>query len=97
HLDPHSLHAPLPIFPPVVDLGRLAGWSPLPLTVRDARRRAAPLRQRLADAAAARPDTAPGETPDPAPSPARRRLFRRPGVDTPRSEAPTSELQSREK
>ncbi|MDT7550621.1 MAG: energy-coupling factor transport system ATP-binding protein, partial [Actinomycetota bacterium] len=33
--------------PPVVELGRLAGWVPLPLSVRDARRRAAPLRQRL--------------------------------------------------
>ncbi|WP_439673961.1 ABC transporter ATP-binding protein [Embleya sp. MST-111070] len=37
------------IAPPVVELGRLAGWSPLPLSVRDARRLAAPLRARLAD------------------------------------------------
>ena len=29
--------------PPVVELGRLAGWDPLPLSVRDARRLAAPL------------------------------------------------------
>lgn len=29
-----------PIAPPLVELGRLAGWRPLPLTVRDARRRA---------------------------------------------------------
>ncbi|MEQ6902337.1 ATP-binding cassette domain-containing protein [Nocardioides sp. YIM 152588] len=36
-----------PIAPPLVDLGRLAGWDPLPLTVRDARRRATALRQRL--------------------------------------------------
>ncbi len=28
-----------PIAPPVVQLGRLAGWSPLPLTIREARRR----------------------------------------------------------
>ncbi|GCD97695.1 ABC transporter ATP-binding protein [Embleya hyalina] len=35
------------IAPPVVELGRLAGWSPLPLSVRDARRLAAPLRERL--------------------------------------------------
>jgi energy-coupling factor transport system ATP-binding protein len=35
----------------VVALGELAGWSPLPLSVRDARRRAAPLRERLASAA----------------------------------------------
>jgi len=33
--------------PPVVQLGRLAGWQPLPLSVRDARRQAAPLRERL--------------------------------------------------
>ncbi|MEU6671505.1 ATP-binding cassette domain-containing protein [Streptomyces sp. NPDC046727] len=42
-----------PVYPPVVALGRLAGWSPLPLTVRDARRRAADLRDRLADRPAA--------------------------------------------
>ena len=34
--------------PPVVALGRLAGWAPLPLSVRDARRRAGDLRERLA-------------------------------------------------
>ncbi|MGQ0430772.1 MAG: ABC transporter ATP-binding protein [Microthrixaceae bacterium] len=36
------------IAPPVVHLGRLAGWDPLPLSVRDARRAAGPLRDRLA-------------------------------------------------
>ncbi|WP_328313178.1 ATP-binding cassette domain-containing protein [Streptomyces sp. NBC_00442] len=36
-----------PVHPPVVALGHLAGWSPLPLSVRDARRLAAPLRERL--------------------------------------------------
>ncbi len=41
-----------PVAPPVVELGRVAGWQPLPLSVRDARRRAAPLRDRLADLAA---------------------------------------------
>jgi energy-coupling factor transport system ATP-binding protein len=35
------------VAPPVVELGRLAGWDPLPLSIRDARRRAAPLRARL--------------------------------------------------
>jgi energy-coupling factor transport system ATP-binding protein len=40
-----------PVAPPVVELGRLAGWSPLPLSVRDARRRAGPLRSTLAGAA----------------------------------------------
>lgn len=38
--------------PPVVRLGRLAGWEPLPLTVRDARRQVASLRDRLGDAPA---------------------------------------------
>ncbi|MGW7411662.1 ABC transporter ATP-binding protein [Streptomyces sp. NPDC054863] len=38
-----------PVFPPVVGLGRLAGWSPLPLSVRDARRKAVALRAELAD------------------------------------------------
>jgi energy-coupling factor transporter ATP-binding protein EcfA2 len=35
------------VAPPVVELGRLARWRPLPLSVRDARRRAGPLRDRL--------------------------------------------------
>ena len=37
--------------PPVVRLGELAGWSPIPLTVREARRFAAPLREQLGAAA----------------------------------------------
>lgn len=52
--DPSAVMAVSPVFPPVVDLGRLAGWSPLPLTVRDARRRAAGLRDRLSAAAGER-------------------------------------------
>jgi energy-coupling factor transport system ATP-binding protein len=51
---PAELLAYTPVAPPVVELGRLAGWSPLPLSVRDARRAAAPLRARLAPAAADR-------------------------------------------
>ncbi|MGW4200268.1 ABC transporter ATP-binding protein [Streptomyces sp. NPDC004726] len=45
------------VAPPVVELGRAAGWTPLPLSVRDARRAAAPLRARLAghEPAPARP------------------------------------------
>ena len=38
-----------PIAPPVVELGRLAGWRPLPLSVRDARRAAPGLRDALAN------------------------------------------------
>lgn len=45
---PADVMALSPVRPPVVDLGRLAGWDPLPLSIRDARRRAAPLRARLA-------------------------------------------------
>ncbi|MFE2535270.1 ABC transporter ATP-binding protein [Streptomyces sp. NPDC059371] len=44
---PAEIMAVSPVCPPVVELGRLAGWSPLPLTVRDARRRAGALRERL--------------------------------------------------
>lgn len=36
-----------PVAPPVVRLAQLAGWEPIPVSVRDARRRAAPLRARL--------------------------------------------------
>jgi energy-coupling factor transport system ATP-binding protein len=42
--------------PPVARLARLAGWSPVPLSVRDARRRAGSLRERLLAAPA--PDRA---------------------------------------
>lgn len=37
-----------PVVPPVVELGRLAGWQPLPLTIREARRRAGDLLTDLA-------------------------------------------------
>ncbi len=37
-----------PIAPPVVHLARLAGWDPVPLSVRDARRLVGPLRGELA-------------------------------------------------
>jgi energy-coupling factor transport system ATP-binding protein len=47
---PAEVMAVSPVYPPVVALGRLAGWNPLPLTVRDARRRAAALRERLDNA-----------------------------------------------
>jgi energy-coupling factor transporter ATP-binding protein EcfA2 len=60
---PAEVLASSSIAPPVVELGRVAGWRPLPLSVRDARRRAAPLRSELDDLTA--PDhtcEAPGET-----------------------------------
>jgi energy-coupling factor transport system ATP-binding protein len=45
---PETILATTPVAPPVVELGRVAGWRPLPLTVRDARRHAPELRRRLA-------------------------------------------------
>jgi len=45
-----DIMATSPVAPPLVELARLAGWSPVPLSVRDARRLAGPLRQRLAGA-----------------------------------------------
>ena len=62
---PQQMMATCPIAPPVVELGRLAGWTPVPLSVRDARRHAAGLRKRLHDsgARAAQPVRSPaGET-----------------------------------
>ncbi|MER5685791.1 ATP-binding cassette domain-containing protein [Streptomyces sp. NPDC002205] len=84
---PADIMAVSPVHPPVVALGRLAGWEPLPLSVRDARRRATDLRERLASAEP--PPPAPSAPAAPAPLPAaapvRRGLFgRRRGTD-PRS------------
>jgi energy-coupling factor transport system ATP-binding protein len=45
-----------PVAPPLVELGRLVGWQPLPLTVRDARRQAGELRARLAPLIPTQPD-----------------------------------------
>ncbi|MCU1535672.1 MAG: transporter related protein [Humibacillus sp.] len=49
-LDPAEAMLRSLIFPPVVGLSRLAGWSPTPLSIRDARRRASTLRERLVGA-----------------------------------------------
>ncbi|OEV09971.1 ABC transporter ATP-binding protein [Streptomyces nanshensis] len=65
--DPAELMLDSDVAPPVVRLGRLAGWRPLPLSVRDARRAAAGLRERLAprvpEASPSPPCTASGEAP----------------------------------
>ncbi|ROQ32052.1 energy-coupling factor transport system ATP-binding protein [Streptomyces sp. PanSC19] len=74
---PAEMMAVSPVHPPVVALGRLAGWDPLPLTVRDARRRAAPLKTRLAgrltegDPAGLLPHPAPSRDRGSAPHPVR--------------------------
>ena len=45
--DPAAMLQDSPVAPPIVELGRLLGWEPLPLSVRDARRRAGDVRERL--------------------------------------------------
>ncbi|MFF3780204.1 ABC transporter ATP-binding protein [Streptomyces sp. NPDC001933] len=74
--EPADVMAVSPVRPPVVALGRLAGWEPLPLSVRDARRRAADLRERLAPV---RPP-APGPVAAPAPVPLSPSPVRRGGL-----------------
>ncbi len=56
--DPADAMSRSVVHPPVIELGRQLGWSPLPLSIRDARRRAADLRARLG--------TGPGPAPPPA-------------------------------
>ncbi|MER5766743.1 ATP-binding cassette domain-containing protein [Streptomyces sp. NPDC001985] len=82
---PADVMAVSPVRPPVVELGRLAGWEPLPLTVRDARRRAPALRERLADRSPSVPRfTGPPPEPLPEPAPRRRRgLFSGRGAPAP--------------
>ncbi len=56
--EPAELLTDSPVAPPLVELGRLAGWSPLPLSVREARRNAKTL---------ALPEPAPAARPAPEP------------------------------
>ena len=44
---PAQMFATTRVAPPVVELGRMFGWAPLPLSVRDARRRIGPVRDQL--------------------------------------------------
>ncbi len=74
------------VVPPVVALGRLAGWVPLPLSVRDARRRAGPLVERLVGRSpAVRPEPVGGHGRTPTPRPpvaaVRGLVVRYPGTD----------------
>ncbi len=46
--EPSAILAATTIAPPVVHLAKVVGWNPTPITIRDARRQAAPLRQLLA-------------------------------------------------
>jgi energy-coupling factor transport system ATP-binding protein len=45
--EPAAMLRTSPVAPPIVELGRAAGWDPLPLTVREARRRVRELAARL--------------------------------------------------
>ncbi|MGX7828170.1 ABC transporter ATP-binding protein [Actinokineospora sp. 24-640] len=47
--DPGPVLAGASVAPPVVRLGQLAGWAPPPVSIRDARRKAGPLRERLTE------------------------------------------------
>jgi energy-coupling factor transport system ATP-binding protein len=47
HGDPSAVMRSSSVAPPVVELGRWAGWDPLPLSVRDARRVGSALRRQL--------------------------------------------------
>ncbi|MFC7989339.1 ABC transporter ATP-binding protein [Streptomyces pilosus] len=85
---PPEVMAVSPVHPPVVALGRLAGWSPLPLTVRDARRRAGGLRDRLAGHEPHRAGPAPASAP-----PVKRRFPRARAGDT-TAPAPVAEVRS---
>jgi energy-coupling factor transport system ATP-binding protein len=65
-LDPADAMVSSPIYPPVIGLGRALRWSPLPLSVRDARRRAADVRDALSGAPPATAQTVPGDALTPA-------------------------------
>ncbi|PKV85514.1 ABC transporter ATP-binding protein [Streptomyces sp. TLI_146] len=97
---PAEIMAISPVHPPVVTLGRLAGWHPLPLSVRDARRRATDLRAHLATRAPQPPTakapsheeprtddpTVTGTTPTHAPQPP---TAKAPSHEEPRTDDPT--------
>ena len=57
--EPRAVLADSPVAPPLVELGRLAGWDPLPLTVRDARRHARSLPDLAPPVAPVIPETRP--------------------------------------
>ncbi len=68
--DPVEMLAASPIAPPIIKLGRLAGWSPLPRSIRDARRVASGLRDRVGAQSRQRPSHTPLDAqPTPATSP----------------------------
>ncbi|MBM6399041.1 ABC transporter ATP-binding protein [Phycicoccus sonneratiae] len=91
---PAGVMATSDIAPPVVELGRWAGWTPLPLSVRDARRAARGLRERLATTSGSGPDDVPG--PDGARDPSNNRHIRR-KMDDPHPTEPSNNRHIRRK
>ncbi|TDT34495.1 ABC transporter ATP-binding protein [Naumannella halotolerans] len=77
HGAPATIMADAADVPPLIDLGRRLAWEPLPLTVRDARRRAAELRHEL-------------PTPVDAPT-ADARVAKTPVAETPVAKTPVAE------
>jgi energy-coupling factor transport system ATP-binding protein len=62
-LDPAEAMVHSPVYPPVIGLGRALEWRPLPLSVRDARRRASGLRDSLTHPAEAAVESRPPAEP----------------------------------
>jgi energy-coupling factor transport system ATP-binding protein len=60
-LDPAEAMVSSPIYPPIIGLGRALRWSPLPLSIRDARRRAGDVRDRLSTLVPSPAETSPAE------------------------------------
>ncbi|MFF7625204.1 ABC transporter ATP-binding protein [Streptomyces cyaneofuscatus] len=98
---PAEIMAISPVRPPVAELGLLAGWDPLPLSVRDARRGAGELRERLASASPPGSPVSAGVSVVPAPVPGgprpgrlARLLGRTKAAETPGPADPISRVES---
>ncbi|MFJ9325111.1 ABC transporter ATP-binding protein [Streptomyces sp. NPDC101230] len=98
---PADMMALSPVRPPVAELGLLAGWDPLPLSVRDARRGAGDLRARLASASPPGPPlnanvsvVPPPVSPGPRPGRIARLLGRTKTVEAPGPADPVTRVES---
>ncbi|MFB8104303.1 ABC transporter ATP-binding protein [Streptomyces sp. NPDC056007] len=98
---PADMMALSPVRPPVAELGLLAGWDPLPLSVRDARRGAGDLRARLASASPPGPPlnanvsvVPPPVSPGPRPGRIARLLGRTKAVEAPGPADPVTQVES---
>ncbi|MFF3094068.1 ABC transporter ATP-binding protein [Streptomyces cyaneofuscatus] len=100
---PAEIMAVSPVRPPVAELGLLAGWDPLPLSVRDARRGAGELREQLASTSppgppvnvnANVPIATPPVSPDPGPGRIARLLGRTKAAEAPGPSDPVTRVES---